>query len=127
MHVHSWRIAWWLLFMVWTVCAVLGVHHIHAGFLTSYGADLTLPVWLYIATRSLDNPKRNSRLKRLLGSSPELAASVLILASAITEVSQFCWPRGIFPGVFDSFDIVAYGIGILSCYILDKRRSDIMI
>jgi len=121
MDTHSWRTLWWSLFVVWIASAILDVRHIHAGLITSYGADLALPAWLYIATRSLDNPQRKSWLKRILGRSPELAASVLFLASAITEASQFYWPAGIFPGVFDVFDIIAYGIGIMACYILDKR------
>ena len=121
MHVRCWRISWWSLFVVWVGCAILDVNHIHAGLVTSYGADLALPAWLYIATRSLDNPQRQSWLKRIVGRTPELTASILFLASAITEVSQYYWPRGVFPGVFDFFDILAYGIGILACYILDKR------
>jgi hypothetical protein len=107
--------------VVWIVCAILDVNHIHAGLLTSYGADLTLPAWLYIVTRSLDNPQRHSWLTRHVGSSPGLAASVLFLGSAATEVSQFYWPKGVFQGVFDWCDVLAYAAGILVCYCLDKR------
>ena len=119
-HTHYWRISWWLLFVVWIGSAILGVNHVHAGFLTSYGADLSLPAWLYIAARSLDNPQRESWLKRFVGRSSEQAAVLLFLASVTTEISQFYWPQGIFPGVFDIFDIVAYASGIVLCYILDK-------
>jgi hypothetical protein len=107
--------------VVWVACAILDVNHIRAGLVTSYGADLTLPAWLYIAARSLDNPQRHSWLKRYFGGTPELTASIVFLASALTEVSQYYWPGGIFPGVFDFFDILAYGIGILACYIFDRR------
>jgi|WetSurMetagenome_2_1015567.scaffolds.fasta_scaffold370220_2 hypothetical protein len=120
-HMNCWRIAWWSLLVVWVACAILDVNHIHAGLVTSYGADLTLPAWLYLTTRSLDNPQQTSWLKRIFGGTPELAGGIVFLASALTEVSQYYWPRGLFRGVFDCFDIVAYGTGILACYIFDKR------
>jgi hypothetical protein len=120
MGTFHWRISWWLLLVLWTVGAILGVNHVHAGFLTSYGADLSLPAWLYITARSLDNPQRHSLLKRLVGRSPEGAAMMLFVASAGTEVSQYYWPHGLFPGVFDRCDIAAYAAGILVCYVLDK-------
>ena len=89
--------------------------------LTSYGADLTMPAWLYILARSLDNPQRQTILRRFLGRTPELAAGAFFLASTMTEVSQYFWPNGMFPGTFDLLDIVAYGTGIGICYLIDKR------
>ena len=124
MSTHLWRRGWWALFVVWIACAILDVNHISAGLLTSYGADLTLPAWLYIATRSLDNPERNAWLTRLLGGSPGLAASTLFLASTATEVSQYVWPQGIFSGTFDLVDIAAYATGIGICYLIDKRKIE---
>jgi hypothetical protein len=103
------------------LCAILDMNHIRGGFLTNYGADLTLPPWLYIVIRSLDNPKRASWLRRYLGRTPELATGVLFLASAATEISQYFWPKGLFPGSFDLLDILAYATGLAVCYICDNR------
>jgi hypothetical protein len=57
----------------------------------------------------------------MLGHTPERAALVLFLASTLTEISQFYWPRGLFPGRFDAMDIVAYAVGLAICYAMDKR------
>ncbi len=124
MSLGYWRMTWWLLFFVWTSCAVLGMHHIQAGMFTSYGADLTMPAWLYILTRSLDSPHRHIRLYRYFGRTPELAAGTIFVASTLTEISQYYWPKGIFPGTFDLLDIAAFAAGISICYLIDKRRID---
>lgn len=121
MSAGAWRITSWALLAVWVGCAALDMAHIRAGLLTSYGADLTIPAWLYIATRSLDRPARRTLLRRMLGSSPELAGGVLLLASVASELCQWWWPHGLFPGRFDPLDIVAYATGIAVCYTLDRR------
>lgn len=121
MSTRGWRIAWWTLFVVWLTCAALGMGHVRAGLLTSYGADLAIPAWLYIATRSLHEPERRTILRRVLGATPELAAGALFLASTLSEISQWFWPRGLFRGRFDPFDILAYALGLAVCYALDKR------
>jgi hypothetical protein len=123
MSINGWRIAWWSLFFVWILDAILVMSHMRAGVLTNYGADLTLPAWLYILTRSLDNPYRQTFLRRILGRTPELAAGAVFLASTLTEISQYFWPRGIFPGTFDLLDIMAYGVGIGICYVIDRRTN----
>jgi hypothetical protein len=123
MNDFGWRVLWWMLLAVWAASAILGMNHVRAGLITSYGADLTVPAWLYITTRSLDHRERKSWLKKMIGASPELAAGVLFLASALTELSQYYWPKGLFSGVFDIGDVLAYGIGLLACYLLDKRSG----
>lgn len=121
MNKRKWQYFWWSLFFVWVACAILGMNHINAGLLTSYGADLTLPAWLYIAARSLHFPENQSLLRRYIGFSPDFAAISIFLASTATEVSQFYFPDGPFPGVFDYFDILAYATGTGICYILDRQ------
>jgi len=116
-----WRVTWWALFFTWLLCAIFDVFHVHAGLLTSYGADFTLPAWLYISARSLDDPRRQTALHRFCGRTPQIAAGVFFLASAATEISQYFWPKGIFPGTFDPFDILAYASGIGICYLMDRR------
>ena len=121
MNTYRWRIAWWSLFVVWMACGALNIYQIRVGILTSYGADLAIPAWLYIAARALDNPQRQTALRRSIGRTPERAAGTLFLASTMTEVTQRFWPRGLFPGTFDLLDILAYAAGLAVCYMLDKR------
>ncbi len=122
MNTRHWQILWWFLFVVWVTCAILNMKHIPAGLLTSYGADITIPAWLYIATRSLDKPSRTTLLRKLFGQTPEVAALVIFVGSALTEVSQYYSPKGLFPGTFDYFDLLAYTTGIAVCYFLDKKQ-----
>lgn len=98
--------------------------HVRGGFLTNYLADLTGPAFLYIVLRGLWT---NREVKRLaifiwLGATPERSGIFLFLASTLTEVSSYYWPHGPFPGTFDTLDILAYGLGILACYIVDRRN-----
>lgn len=120
-HASSWRRAAWGLLVIWLGCAALGMSRIDAGLLTSYGADLTQPAWLYIIARSLDDPCRTSLLRRTIGRSPELAAAALFTASTVTELVQRFWPRGPFPGTYDPLDIAAYFTGIAVCYAVERR------
>jgi hypothetical protein len=49
-----------------------------------------------------------------------MAALALFAASALTEISQLGWPRGVFPGTFDALDLLAYASGLAVCYGIDK-------
>lgn len=118
----TWSRACWLLLALWLGAAILGVNHVNAGLFTSYGADLTQPAWLYIVTRSLDDPGRRGWLRRTFGRSPELAAGAIFLGAALTEFSQLLWPRGPMAGVFDPLDVAAYAAGLLPCYLIERRQ-----
>ncbi|MCA9734928.1 MAG: hypothetical protein H6696_16970 [Deferribacteres bacterium] len=120
MYTKYWKITGWLLLAFWIICALLGVNHINAGLITSYGADISIPAWLYISLRSLDNPKRQPHVYNIFRRSPGITATILFFASTLTEVSQYFWPKGIFTGRFDYFDILAYAIGVGICYYFDK-------
>ena len=117
---RSWRLGFWLLFVIWIGCGVLVMRGLRAGFLTNYGADLAQPAWLYISVRSLDNPRRRGLLRHTIGTSPLVAALTLFVASTLTEISQYFWPHGLFRGTFDPLDIVAYGLGLSVCYFCDR-------
>ena len=54
--------------------------------------------------------------------SPELAAGSIFVVGLLSEVSQFYWPKGIFRGTFDPFDIAAYGVSLLVCYVAERRE-----
>ena len=118
---RRWAVASWLLLGVSLLAAALDMAHVRAGFLTEHAADLCLPAWLYIATRRLAaaTPARGA-LVRHLGRTPETAALGLFAASAATELSQIRWPHGIFRGAFDPLDLLAFAIGLLACWAVDR-------
>ena len=118
----GWRLAYRTLMAAFLLAAALNLLHVRAGFLTSYLADLTVPPLLYVVSRGLVPGKRlyPQGLMRAVGRTPETAAAFFFVASSATELSQVFWPRGLFAGIFDPWDIVAYGVGLLACYAADK-------
>lgn len=117
----GWSIAYWLLWIGFFVAAALNLLRVRAGFLTNYLADLVVPALLYVISRGLVPRKRKAPfVVQWLGRTPERAASVLFLASAVTEWSQRYWPQGPFAGRYDPADIVAFGLGVSTCYICDR-------
>ena len=124
MNQRGWRVAYWVLFVVFLVTAALNMLHVRGGFLTNHTADLVVPAWMYLTFRGLYSRNgRHTLVQRTLGRTPELAAVSLFVASALTEVSQFYWPRGFFSGRFDVLDLLAYAVGLAVCYVVDKRSA----
>ncbi len=122
MNHRAWLVAYWTLFIAFLGTAALNMLHVRGGLLTNHAADLVVPAWLYVASRGLHSRNgRQTLMQRTLGQTPERAALVLFLASTLTEISQFYWPRGLFPGRFDALDILAYALGLAICYVMDKR------
>ncbi|MGH9815312.1 MAG: hypothetical protein ACRD6I_04465 [Candidatus Acidiferrales bacterium] len=121
--IQRWLLAYWVLLAVWVSDAALVMGKIPGGFFTSYAADVTLPAFLYIVVRGLHGPARRHWTTKIFGSTPELAACAIFGASALTELSQFYWPKGFFAGTFDPFDIAAYALGVGVSYSLDKSSS----
>lgn len=118
---NIWFIVEWLLLCIWAIDAALVMMHKHAAFFTDHAADLALPAWLYVSFRRHRNTTATS-WRRILTSLPPISlAAVFFLASTGTEVSQYFWPHGIFPGTFDAIDIAAYGIGLAICCLADIR------
>ena len=120
---NGWKVAYTALFIIFIVTAALNMLRIRAGFWTNYAADIVVPAWLYISIRGLGPTRRMNVLTRYLGARPEVTALALFTASALTEVSQFYWPQGIFSGCFDPRDLLAYAGGIGICYTFDKWTS----
>ena len=119
-----WVVAYWVLLVLCIfVAGGLNMARIRAGFLTNYLADLTGPAFLYIVFRGLTTNREQNRLPIFiwLGATAERSAIFLFLASTMSELSSYFWPRGPLPGTFDPLDIVAYGVGLLICYIADRR------
>ena len=123
-----WRVASVLLFAAWIVTAVLNMRRMHLPFVTTHLADVALPAWLYIGVRGLDGWQRN-RMWSLgrWARNPEIVATILFVGATATELSQAHWPSRMFRGRFDPIDILAFAVGIGSCYLADKlaqRRVD---
>jgi hypothetical protein len=116
---RRWRAAWVVLTALFVLAAALNMLHVRGGFLTSHLADLVVPAWLYVATRGLAGRRRGSLLTRALGGSPWLAATAVFGASAVTELAQKAWPRGLFPGTFDPLDLAAFAVGTGACLAAD--------
>ncbi len=121
---RGWVIAYWSLWAAVFLTAALNMLHVRAGFLTNYAADLVVPALLYVMFRGLAERERRPRLlRRWFGATPERSALVLFLASAGTEWSQRYWPKGVFSGRYDPWDIAAFGVGIGICYACDRWVS----
>jgi hypothetical protein len=123
----GWLVAEWILFVVWLTAAIVTMYpsfgkalHLHGGLFNSYAADLTFPAWFYIQLRR--RPGRILRPVLWFGGSRELAAGSIFVVGLLSEVSQFYWPKGVFGGTFDPFDIAAYGVSLLVCYVADGRE-----
>lgn len=117
----AWRSVSWALFAAFLIAAGLNMTGTAAGFATNHLADLVGPAWLYVAFRGLAERRRDNRLRRLLGATPERAAIVLFAGSTATEIAQIFWPSGLFSGRFDPLDIGAFALGILPLYLIDRR------
>src|SRR3954452_10995439 len=121
MNPDRWTRVYWVLTLAFIVSAGLNMAHLRAGFLTNHLADLTVPALLYLNARALHRGGRpTSLLARTIGRSPARAALALFAASTMTEFSQRAWPRGLFAGRFDPYDIVAYGVGLAAICLVDK-------
>ena len=117
------RLVWltieWGLFAVWIADAALVMAHRHVGFFTNHAADLTLPAWLYVITRKARH-QSVAWWRRWLVCAPPVALAILFFAaSTATEICQYFWPHGLFPGTFDPLDILSYGIGLGVCCAVD--------
>ena len=120
-----WGAAYRVLMAAFLLTAALNLLHVRGGFLTSHLADLTVPPLLYVVSRGLvpGMARPSIPVMHWVGGTPERAASCFFAASSLTEVSQIYWPRGLFAGRYDPWDIVAYGSGLLICYLLDRWQG----
>ncbi|MBD3299126.1 MAG: hypothetical protein GF341_10760 [candidate division Zixibacteria bacterium] len=100
---------------------------VRGGFITSYGADMAGPVWMYTALR-----RRVTVLRYLYRPlpSPVLTAVFVFLVGTVWELCQTvdlgAVIRQITRGRFDPYDIVAYAASLIACVIVDvysRQRS----
>lgn len=94
----------------------LQMYQVDAGYLTSYGADLLAPPWIYLAMRG--DRGQGTRLTRALGVTSPLTRFLFVLGAC------FLWewlqrydlsgtPLAITRGHFDPYDMLAYTAGLL--------------
>ncbi len=100
----------------------LNMLRVRGGLLTSHLADAAIPALLFVVFSGLSGRPRPRLLPQALRDAPGLLAVVIFAANAATEVSQYFWPKGLFPGTFDPLDFVAFGAGILPFYLIEARR-----
>jgi hypothetical protein len=90
----------------------LQMYGVNAGLLTSYGADLLAPPWLYLMFRM---GRRKIR--------PVPALLVVFLGCLAWELAQLRdfsgTPLAISRGTFDPLDIIAYAAGLLAIFAID--------
>lgn len=121
-----WLVAYWVLLASWLTGAALFMARINGGFLTNYLSDITFPAWFYIYIRGLSTADRRLPsvpiFKDWFGSNPERAILSILIIGIVSEMKTRYWPTGILTGTFDYLDIVAYSVGLLTCYYFDKRQ-----
>jgi hypothetical protein len=119
-----WFVAYVVLLLGIVATAALNMLQVSGGFFTNHLADLVVPAWLYVVARGLHVASgRTTRLQRWLGRTPERAALAIFIASTVTELSQYHWPRGIFSGRFDPLDMLSYAVSLAVCYAADRLSS----
>lgn len=119
---NYWLLAYWILFAGWVTGAGLHMVGIHAGFLTNYLSDLTCPPYLYIAFRGLQiNPRKPLSTTRWFSQTPELTAASIFIVGFLSEIAQLYKPLGFFAGTYDPWDNVSYALGLVICYLFDKK------
>lgn len=117
-----WRFLYWVTLAGSVLAAGLNMTGTRAGFATNHLADIAVPAWLYITFRGLTAPYQGNWLTRLVGATPERAALLLFIASSATELAQKYWPAELLGRArFDPLDILAFGVGLLPVYLLDKK------
>lgn len=116
-----WQVLHWIFLPLWVLGAALNMATIHGGFLTNYLSDLVFPPDFYIIMRGLHNHKIPRNLA-WFAQTPERSFFGIWIVGVVSEVCQYYWPRGIFRGTFDPWDIASYTVGLVVCYLLDKRK-----
>lgn len=108
-----------LLFSTTFLIAFFQVSKLNLGIITSYGADVFAPMLLYYLIR------RNIGSIAILFNRPVSAkqAYLIIFGACLAwEMKQYINPE---TGIFDFFDILAYGLSLTICYIFDTSIENL--
>ncbi len=113
------RVLDWGSLLVWALVALVGfmqAEQYNGGWLTSYGGDVFGPIafWWTLRRTIFASPKYGA----------EIAALTQLVGCFVWEICQLFDLSGtvlfLTKGVFDPFDLVAYSLTLLGCYVLDK-------
>lgn len=117
-----WKVAYWMLLPLWILGAGLSMAKVKGGIFTNYLADLTFPPYYYIVIRGLWNDTRKIPvLLQWFGQSAERAAASIFVSGILYEFSQLYWPKGLFAGTCDPWDVAVYLVGLVVCYYYDSK------
>ena len=115
---NLWKFMSYVLFSGVIITGALNMLEVRGGFATNYLADIIIPPLLYINTVKL--PAKRFKVLAYLSEKPLLTAILIFAGSTFTEICQIFWPRGIFSGYFDPWDIAAFSSGLIVVYTVDK-------
>ncbi len=108
-----------ILLSLYFVAVFVGIggmqmYGVNAGVLTSYGADLFAPPWIYLMARM--GRAKMSQWRALI---------VVFVGCVVWEWAQLFdfsgTPLAITRGTFDPLDILAYAVGLSACFAVDVR------
>jgi hypothetical protein len=115
---NLWKFMSYVLFSGVIITGALNMLEVRGGFATNYLADIIIPPLLYINTVKL--LAKRFKVLAYLSEKPLLTAILIFAGSTFTEICQIFWPRGIFSGYFDPWDIAAFSSGLIVVYTVDK-------
>src|SRR5262245_12954671 len=90
----------------------LQMYRVRAGFVTDYGADLLGTVWLYAMTRLGWTIVQRGR-----AASGGAAALIVFALCTLSECAQ---RSRLFPGRYDPYDILAFGVAVAASLGLER-------
>ena len=118
---NLWKSIHYVLLSGVIITGALNMLEVRGGFTTNYLADIIIPPLLYINTVKL--PSKRFQVLIFLSEKPLLTAVLIFAGSTFTEVCQIFWPRGLFSGYFDPWDIVAFSSGLIVVYTVDRLTT----
>lgn len=90
------------------------MYKVHLGLFTSQGADVFAPALIYFITRD------GKSVLRHVGVNPSKPAMVAAAVAVLCVGWEILQKMDIIPGVFDWYDLLAYALGILGSYLIDR-------
>ncbi len=111
---------WRLTLLAAMVLGFAAENYPRPGFWSSYAFDIAGPAGAYIICRGL-HYRRLSPRPVWRKFTPEVAAAFVIGFCFLLEAGQYF---GLYHGHFDPYDLVAYVVGVLPCYFVDRWSTE---
>jgi len=90
----------------------LQMYRVRGGFVTNYGADLLGTVWLYAMTRLGWTIVQRGRATS--------GGAAALIVFAMCTLSEFAQRSRFFPGHYDPYDILAFGVAVAASLGLER-------